>query len=243
MTTIPGADDIDLRIRQHRTAKATVTVLHNGSPVSHQAIGVAQKTHKFLFGGNWGHRSNSLSVADQSNVALANARSLLNWDHSSIALANGELSGAEKELAELHHAQFIALCNQVTLPFYWEGFEPVRGQPQTERLLRAARWFKDQGCIVKGHPLCWQTVSADWLLPLSNADILAAQLARVQREVRNFAGVIDLWDVINEAVILPVYTKYDNGITRIAKEQGRIELIRSLFETERIANPNATLLS
>src|SRR5205823_2831411 len=123
MTIMPSADDLDHRIRQHRTASATVTLLHNGSPMSHQAIGVSQKTHKFLFGANWGHRSNSVSVAEQSNVALANARSLINWDRSSVALANGELSGAEKELAERHHAQFIALCNQVTLPFYWGGFE------------------------------------------------------------------------------------------------------------------------
>jgi GH35 family endo-1,4-beta-xylanase len=176
------------------------------------------------------------------NIAEKNARGLVNWDHSSVALANDELSDEEKELAERHHTQFIALFNQVTLPFYWAGFEPVRGKPQTERLRRAARWFKDQGCLVKGHPLCWQTVTADWLLPMTNAEILEAQLGRIQREVSDFSGVIDMWDVINEAVIMPVYQQYDNGITRICQELGRIELIRRLFETARAANPKSTLL-
>ena len=235
-------DEIDRSIAQHRTAKATVTLTHQGAPVANRELTVAQQSHKFLFGANWGHRSNALDHQHDSNTALANASALINWDHSSIALANGELSGAEKELAEKHHAQFIALCNQVTLPFYWGGFETIRGQPQTDRLLTAARWFKDQGCVVKGHPLCWQTVTADWLLPLSNAAILEAQLARIEREVGDFAGVIDTWDVINEAVIMPVYDKYDNGITRIARELGRIELIRRLFEAAHAANPKATLL-
>jgi endo-1,4-beta-xylanase len=234
--------DLDQQIRQHRTAHATVTLTHNGSPLAGQSVVVAQKSHKFLFGTNWGHRSHASGTKDRASAAQANANSLLNWSRSSIALANGELSGEEKELAELHHAHFIKLFNQVTLPFYWGRFEPEQGKTQTERLLTAARWFKDQGCIVKGHPLCWQTVTANWLLPMSNAEILAVQLARVQREVSDFAGVIDTWDVINEAVIMPVYNKYDNGITRICRELGRIELIRRLFETARAANPKATLL-
>ena len=173
---------------------------------------------------------------------MSNANSLIHWERSSIALANGELSGAAKAQAEKHHEQFIAVFNQVTLPFYWAGFEPVQGQPQTNRLLNAARWFKDQGCAVKGHPLCWQTVCAPWLLPMSNADILAAQLARIRREVSDFAGVIDIWDVVNEAVIMPVYEKYENAVSRVCQELGRIELIRQTFEAARETNPKATLL-
>lgn len=238
---LPNNNDLDRAIEQHRTAETTVTLTHDGSPLANQEVVVAQRSHQFLFGANWGHRSSSGDIKGD-NTAKANASSLINWDNSSIALANGELSSKEKELAEKHHAHYLALCNQVTLPFYWGGFEPVQGQPQTERLLTAARWFKDQGCVVKGHPLCWQTVTAEWLLSMSNADILAAQLERTQREVSNFAGVIDMWDVINETVIMPVYEKYDNGITRIARELGRIELVRRLFETARAANPGATLL-
>ena len=96
--------------------------------------------------------------------------------------------------------------------------------------------------MTKGHPLCWHTVTANWLLPLSNAEILEAQVGRIRRDVADFAGVIDMWDVVNEAVIMPIFDKYDNGITRICKEMGRIKLIRTMFETARANNPNAVLL-
>jgi GH35 family endo-1,4-beta-xylanase len=185
-------------------------------PLANQAVRVEQTRHQFLFGSNWGD--------------------------SSIALANGELSGKEKELAILRNERFLGLFNQVTLPFYWARFEPQRGQPQTQRILNTARWYQDHNCIVKGHPLCWHTLTADWLLKMSPRAILRAQVERIQREVADFAGVIDMWDVVNEAVIMPIFDRYDNGITRLCKQLGRIELIRAMFETARLVNPRATLL-
>ncbi|MBX3062740.1 MAG: endo-1,4-beta-xylanase [Anaerolineae bacterium] len=207
---------LDQEIRQQRSANATVTLFRNGSPLSNREITLEQKKHKMLLGSNWGN--------------------------SSIQLANGELTGEAKELAERRNQHFLALFNQATLPFYWGRFEPKRGQPDTQRILKAAKWYQDNGCVVKGHPLCWHTVTADWLLELSNREILEAQIGRIKREVADFAGVIDMWDVVNEAVIMPVFDKYDNGITRICKDLGRIELIRTMFETARATNPNVTLL-
>ena len=144
------ANDIDLAIRQNRVANATIRLSRNGAPLSNREIEVEQKNHKFLFGANWGE--------------------------SSIALANGELSGQEKERAELRNERFLQLFNQVTLPFYWARFEPVRGQPQTQRILRTAEWYRQRGCVVKGHPLCWHTLTADWLMEMSNREILQAQV-------------------------------------------------------------------
>jgi GH35 family endo-1,4-beta-xylanase len=209
-------EQLDRAIRQHRTASATVTLLQNGTPLANQDVRVEQKRHQFLFGTNWGE--------------------------ASIALANRELSGKEKELAELSNERFLDLFNQVTLPFYWARFEPQRGQPQTERILNTARWYQNHNITVKGHPLCWHTMTADWLLTLSPRAILRAQVERIQREVADFAGVIDMWDVVNEAVIMPIFDRYDNGLTRLCKDLGRIELIRAMFETVRLVNPRATLL-
>jgi endo-1,4-beta-xylanase len=209
-------DNLNSAIRKNRTAKATVTLSHNGLPIANQDILVQQNSHKFLFGSNWGE--------------------------SSIALANGELSGREKELAERRNGNFLQIFNQATLPFYWARFEPQRGQPQTQRILNLARWYKERNCVVKGHPLCWHTLTADWLLTMSNQEILQAQLARIQRDVADFSGVIEMWDVVNEAVIMPIFDRYDNGITRICKEMGRIELIRAMFDATRAVNPHATLL-
>lgn len=208
--------NLDLAIRQNRTTSATLALTHAGLPISHQEIVVAQKNHQFLFGSNWGD--------------------------SSIALANGELSGKAYEQAVLRNEQFLQLFNQVTLPFYWAGFEPVQGQPQTQRILRAAQWYKEHHCALKGHTLCWHTLAPDWLLTMNNQAILQTQVERIQRDVADFAGLIDVWDVVNEAVIMPIFDRYDNGLTRLCKEMGRIKLLRTLFETVRAVNPAAVLL-
>jgi GH35 family endo-1,4-beta-xylanase len=65
---------------------------------------------------------------------------------------------------------------------------------------------------------------------------------RIRREVGGFAGLIDVWDVINEVVIMPIFTAEDNAITRLAHRMGRIPLVRMVFDAARQANPGATLL-
>jgi len=209
-------NNVDREIRQHRMARATLTLTHQGRPVVGQEIILAQKKHRFLFGTNWGE--------------------------STIPLVNGELTGREKELAERRNEYFFNLFNQATLPFYWARFEPQRGHPDTARIMKAARWYAEHGCALKGHPLCWHTLTVDWLLKMNNEEILKAQLARIQRDVTDFAGVIETWDVVNEAVIMPIFDKYDNGITRLCKQMGRIGLIRAMFEAAHAANPKATLI-
>ncbi|MBO3752800.1 endo-1,4-beta-xylanase [Streptosporangiaceae bacterium NEAU-GS5] len=153
-----------------------------------------------------------------------------------VAHANGE------ERQDRFAEQWLGLYNFCTLPFYWGMFEPERGRPDSERLLKAARWFVDRGVPVKGHPLAWHTLTADWLMDLPNADIAREQVDRIKRDVTDFSGLIDMWDVINEVVIMPIFDKYDNGITRICREMGRIPMIRMVFDAAREANPGATLL-
>jgi GH35 family endo-1,4-beta-xylanase len=60
--------------------------------------------------------------------------------------------------------------------------------------------------------------------------------------VSAFAGIIDIWDVINEVVIMPVFDKYDNAVTRICKEYGQIPLVKEVFSAAKRANPKAVLL-
>jgi len=95
---------------------------------------------------------------------------------------------------------------------------------------------------VKGHPLVWHTVTAPWLLDLPVDEIERVQRERIRRDVGEFAGLIDTWDAINEAVIMPVFENGDNGITRMAREIGRIATVRLAFEEARATNPGATLL-
>jgi endo-1,4-beta-xylanase len=200
----------------HRRAGATVTVLRpDGAPLAGQELVIAQTNHRFLFGCNGFYL---------------------------VPLVNGQLDGPSKEIAEQRHEKFMKLFNFTTLPFYWGRFEKQAGHPNTQQIMKAAQWFVAHQILVKGHPLCWHTQAPDWLLSMTNEEILAAQLQRIQREVTDFRGVIDTWDVINEAVIMPIFEKYDNGITRICKQLGRIPTIRLMFEAARAANPSAILL-
>lgn len=161
----------------------------------------------------------------------------------SLQTVNGLLEGEAKAPAEWRVEKMREIFDFITLPFYWGRFEPERGKPDTANMLATAKWWQSHGVQLKGHPLCWHTVTAPWLLDgLSDEEILRLQLERIWRDVSDFAGVIDTWDVINEAVIMPIFDRYDNGITRICKREGQIELVRKVFDEARRANPNATLL-
>ena len=56
------------------------------------------------------------------------------------------------------------------------------------------------------------------------------QLERIDREVKGFKGLIDMWDVTNEVVIIPIFDKYDNAITRLCQEKGRVKFVKEVFE-------------
>jgi len=95
---------------------------------------------------------------------------------------------------------------------------------------------------LKGHPLCWHTVSAKWLMEKSDEEVLENQLGRIRREVNAFKDHIHMWDVINEVVIMPIFTAEDNAITRLCAKMGRVPLVKAVFDMARATDPNATLL-
>lgn len=201
---------------KHRMGEKTITLLKaDGTPLSNSEVTVKQTKHQFLFG---------------------------SAGFDSIPLVNNELNGAKKELTEEVFEKFLQIFNYVTLPFYWARFEPVKGEPDTERVRKASEWLISRGCKLKGHPLCWHTLTAPWLLDLTNTEIFQMQLNRIRRDVTDFEGLVDIWDVINEVVIMPIFDKYDNAITRLCKDLGRIRLVREVFHAAKKANPNAILL-
>ncbi len=148
----------------------------------------------------------------------------------------------KKEFFQDRANKWLEVFNYGTLPFYWAQFEPKEGEPQTESRMRAAKYMKEHNVRAKGHPLCWHTLCADWLLEYDNKTILDKQLDRIHREVSEFKGVIDMWDVINEVVIMPVFDRYDNAMTRLCNDLGRVRLVKEVFDAAKDANPDAVLL-
>jgi len=175
----------------------------------------------------------ALVVAQQSH-----AFSFGNIGFDFVGLANGHPRPGDTELAAL----WLDLFNTATLPFYWRNFEPTPGDPRTPALQATARWFADHGARLKGHPLVWHTLAPQWLLGAEPAEVERVLRGRIQREVSDFAGLIDTWDAINELVIMPVFTAEDNAITPLARQNGRLAMARLAFDEARSANPDATLL-
>jgi len=173
----------------HRRATALVTVLDPaGNPVPNAEVIVEQQRHDFAFG----------------NIGF-DFIPLANGETGQDAAAKPVFGGAGAGLPDLK-TMWLDLFNTATLPFYWRGFEPTPGKPDTRRLLRTASWFAEHGVAAKGHPLTWHTLAPEWLTGLSAAEIEQLLRERIRREVTDFSGVIDAWDAINEAVIMPVFT-------------------------------------
>jgi GH35 family endo-1,4-beta-xylanase len=142
-----------------------------------------------------------------------------------------------------YRRRFAALLNYATLPFYWGSYEREEGNPDAKRLRAMAHWCQSQGIRAKGHPLCWHEVCPGWLKAKPPADVERLQWARVGRDVRTFAGLIDTWDVVNEACVMPEFRREpQNPIRKLAERLGRAKLIQEAFDHARGANPKAMLL-
>jgi endo-1,4-beta-xylanase len=197
----------------------------DGTPLTDGSVTVEQTRHAFGFG----------------NIGFDFVE-LLGGPPQSDGGASPVFGGADADRAVPLLDAWLDLFDTVTLPFYWRGFEPQPGHPDTARLLTTARWFADRGVRVKGHPLVWHTLAPLWLQERTDAEVEATIRDRIVREVTAFAGVVDLWDAINEAVILPAFTAEDNAVTRLAQAKGRVGMVRLAFEAAREANPSARLV-
>lgn len=200
---------------KHRKADARLKILNpDGTPFANRPVQIDQTSHQFLFG-----------CGAFDAVAL-------------MKIPDGQRKAFLRQRME----KWLALFNYGTLPFYWGRYEPEEGKTAYPETMAAAKWLRAQGVQVKGHPLCWHTACAPWLMQYSNEEILRRQIERIHRDVNAYKGVIGLWDVINEVVIMPVFDKYDNAVTRICKEKGRIRLVKEVFAAAKESDPDAVLL-
>ena len=184
-------------------------------------------------------------VTDKNGQPVANKEFVLNQKSHEFLFGSGAFDFLDfpgKPDNSKRQEKWLAIMNYGTLPFYWGRYEPVEGQPNYEMLMNAAKKLRANNVTLKGHPLCWHTVCADWLMEYPDEVIMQKQLDRINREVTAFKGVIDFWDVINEVVIMPVFDKYDNAVTRLCKKYGRVGLVKEVFAAAKAANPNGTFL-
>ena len=140
-----------------------------GRPLANCQVKFTQKSHKFMFGCGAFEAVEWLNPTCDTNVPYY------------------------QDMME----KWFRLFNFATLPFYWGSFEAEEGKPKTDQLLKTAQYLAGRGIALKGHPLCWHTNCAEWLLKYDDHTIFQKQLDRIYRDVSDFKQVIHFWDVIN----------------------------------------------
>lgn len=211
----------------HRRASTKVFVRHpDGQPVADREVSLELESHAFGFG--------------NIGVDLVNIIGGTPPEGSDEVEAFGgtELPGDPESYKE----HFLQLFNMVTLPFYWGRYEPRKGQRDEARLRKTAEWLIEHGVRVKGHPLVWHTSQPGWMLDEPKEQVEELVRARVRNLTSVFAGTVDHWDAINEAVIMPVFTNGENAVTPLAKVKGRVGMVRLAVEEARAGNPNVRLV-
>lgn len=213
-------------IPEHRTGSVDLQLVDgSGAPLADVEVEVRQRRHAFGFG----------------NIGFDLLRMVGGPDPEGAEAVEAFGGVADVDPARFQE-QWLRLFNTATLPFYWGRYEPVRGRPDEARLRRTAEWLTARDVTVKGHPLVWHTVQPAWLLGLPDTEVESLLRERVRTLAGGFAGTIDLWDAINEAVIMPVFANGENAITPLARRLGRVGIIRLAVEEARAANPDARLV-
>lgn len=189
----------------------------------------------------------TITVTDSGGKALAGAEVRVEQTRHAFLFGSnifkwGKCADERAEAAYRKH--YTELLNFATLPFYWTMYEPQRGKPIHEQTERVAKWCKEQGILCKGHPLAWNMGDPRWL-PDDLDEIRRLQMARIEDCISRFAGLIDRWDVVNEA------THFDRAdfVNRRSpkhsamwKKVGQVEFTRECFVHARKAGAKATLL-
>jgi len=187
----------------------------------------------------------TLTVIGPDGAALANTPVTIRQKrHKFLFGCNAYMLGrcGKPELERAYRRRFAGLLNYATLPFYWGAYERREGEPAVDHLRMMAQWCADNDVRAKGHPLCWHEVVPGWLTGKPPAEVERLQWARIRREVGGFRGLIDTWDVVNEAVVMPRAQGKENPIRKLCRRMGRVKLIQRSFELAGQANPKATLL-
>lgn len=130
--------------------------------------------------------------------------------------------------------KFVGIFNYATLAFYLGGLAPERGKYRWEPAEGDARWAAEHGIKTKGHPLTWfDGRTPDYLKRMDWDETVKFCLENARLNVAHFKGLIDAWDIINEA----------HGWANGNWSQAQLDdLTDQLAREVRAANPDALIV-
>lgn len=127
------------------------------------------------------------------------------------AFVLGQLKTPEENTR--YEEAFLRLCNFATVPFYWEGIEPARGElryqekgsrdmwrrPPPDRFLP---WAARYGVTLKAHPLLWHAYNPPWL-PKDAEELRELYRKRFREIATRYGEHIPFFEVVNESQVCP----------------------------------------
>ncbi len=190
-------------------------------------------------------RELEISVIDSSGKPVVDAKISINQTRHAFLFGCNIFTWEDKNTShqKLYRKQFAELMNYATLGFYWSGYERKPGQTQIERWMKVAQWCQEQDIQTKGHPLVWNYSDPAWL-PDDFKKVHQLQLDRINREMTDFKGLVDWWDVVNEVTKFDRESFKENSpkLTKMWGEYGQLEFARQCFILARKINPSSFLL-
>lgn len=198
--SLPGID-IDLapyleRIERMRKKLVRISITDKtGKPMSNVQVKIQQTSHAFFFG---------------------NAPEYLLFAYARFHYMRGGRFGTRPlppEKIEEYKSLYLDLFNYATVPaFYWADYEPTPDRlPLLDATNQIVKWLNSNGVTVKGHTLVWGNPPSvgvpGWVQAMGVRGewdgVRAALYRRVEREVSEFKGKIQMWDVVNEPIVQP----------------------------------------
>lgn len=165
----------------------------------------------------------AVEVVDAAGKPVADARvEVRQTGHEFLFGCNAFVLGqlATPELNRSYEDGFTNIFNFATVPFYWAGTEPTKGELRYEEPARDIwrrppedrfiPWSAKNNITLKGHPLLWHAYNPAWLP--KNADELRELYKKRFGEIAGrFGSRISIWDGVNESLVCstnyPLYTK------------------------------------
>jgi endo-1,4-beta-xylanase len=156
-----------------------------------------------------------IEVVDAAGKPVSDLRvELQQTGHEFLFGCNAFVLGQLKtpEANRQYEEAFARLFNFATVPFYWEGTEPTKGELRYEEGCRDIwrrpppdrfiAFGKKYGITLKGHPLLWHGCNPDWLP--KDADELRELYRKRFREIASrYGDKIPIWDAVNESLVCP----------------------------------------
>jgi GH35 family endo-1,4-beta-xylanase len=136
-----------------------------------------------------------------------------------------------------YQARFAALFNYGNVPFFWNSFEPSRGQLAYPRIDSIVKWCTSNNITMVGHPLVWQFSLPDWLPadPSLSGPVIHQHLIDT---ISHYKDSIHTWVVINEANSSPD-TNPPNGESNWVKSLGPATAVGQALDWAKVAGNGA----